>query len=76
MKVGKMRFSLDSSEGLTIVEVIIATAILIVVALGIAELMTGTARQESEIKLKQDAFNHQQQIRYESRIVPLPPATP
>jgi Tfp pilus assembly protein PilV len=61
-----------SEDGISLIEVIIAAAIAIVIALSLADMMVSTNKRETLIKQKQDIYNDQQQLRYENKIIPLP----
>jgi Tfp pilus assembly protein PilV len=67
---------LRASDGFTLVEIMLTVGLLLMIAFGVSELIVGTLRQETDIKLKQEVYNHQQQIRYESKVISLPTSVP
>ena len=72
MKRLSMKFSTNNESGMTLVEILIASSILVVVALGFSYVITSTVKQENSIKFKQNLFNSREQQRYEEKVVPLP----
>lgn len=59
---------LTNDSGFSMLEVLIAGAITVVIAFGIATLMNSTTKQETNIRIKQEAFSYQQQMRYERKV--------
>lgn len=73
LKIGP---DLKNSSGFTLLEIIIAAGLSVVIAMGLAMLMTSTTKTETNIRVKQEAFSYQQQMRYERKVSPPPPADP
>jgi Tfp pilus assembly protein PilV len=59
---------LRDESGFSMLEVLIAGAITVIVAFGIATLVNSTNKQETNIRVKQEAFSYQQQMRYERKV--------
>jgi type II secretory pathway component PulJ len=68
--------NLRNAEGLTIVEVMIAGAILMVVALMIANVLTNTSKQQSRIEERADRADFIQTATIDLRMKPIPLPSP
>jgi Tfp pilus assembly protein PilV len=60
---------------MSMLEVIIATAITIVIALGISAMLVDMTRNRVEAEDKATMFSLQQQMSYDLKYKPLPPPT-
>lgn len=67
MKLRRL-LNISNESGFSMLEVLIAGAITVVIAFGIATLMNSTTKQETNIRIKQEAFSYQQQMRYERKV--------
>ena len=68
--------SLREESGMTLIEIIIAGAIVLVVALGMATLLSSASKTESNVRLKQEQFLSDQEWDYNFKISPPPKPNP
>lgn len=64
---------ISNERGLTLLEIVIASSILIVIGLGIATLMVQMNQNSVNIQGKAELFNLQQQLTYDLQHKPISP---